>query len=372
MISEKSDHHDDPWNNGDFCTVLEDFGKFYRDKKDPWIQRIEFYGRFNYQWSHSDIDLNGLDVHGAGGDLRRLRFGTKVEFLDDWKIEGGVRLSRGRKYDNKMGYSALDDFHLTYKAGDFLGFEDWRFTYGRQKFAVTGEWNESSTEIPTIERSNLSNFFGRSRATGFKARASRGDIDYTMGIMAPEGSDTFGQWGGGVVYYANANIDLGKNKRLWLDFLYSDADPSVANQVYDYDWAASATYRFRLGDWRMMVNGIYGQTNDEDVYGVVITPTYELIEDRLEFVARYQWAAASDDVFTINRRNIVDTVRHELGSFPRIQRIGDENQTIYAGLNYYFCGDNAKAMVGVEHETLKGSTANIEATTVWAAFRMFF
>jgi hypothetical protein len=190
--------------------------------------------------------------------------------------------------------------------------------------------------------------------------------------MAPEEDDTFGQWEGGAVYYASANIDLGKNKRMWLDFLYSDADNTVANQVYDYDWATSATYRFRLGEWRMMVNGIYGQTNDEDVYGVIVVPTYELIEDRLEFVARYQWAAASSDVFTINRRNIVDTVRHELGSFPRIQRLGDENHTIYAGLNYYFCGDNAKAMLGLEHETLKGSTADLEATTVWAAFRLFF
>lgn len=369
FISEKEEKTS---NNGDWCKSLEDFGKFYRDKKDPFVQRIEFYGRLNYQYGYSDINIQNFDFRGGGTDLRRLRFGANIEFLDDWKLAVGAKMTRGRQGASKMGYSEMDKLSLTYDFGKMWGFKDVSVGYGRMKYGLTGEGQESANEIKTVERSNLSNFFGRSRATGLKIRGSRWDIDWTLGVMAPEANDTWSQWEGGAVYYASANIDLGKKKRLILDFLYNSADRSVANQLYDYDWAASAAYYTRLGDWKLMVNGIYGETNDEEVYGVVVMPSYEIINNKLEFVARYQWANASSDVFTINRRNIRDTLNNQGVNLPGVQRRGDENHTIYAGLNYYLCDHYAKFMVGAEYETLTGSVADLEATTLWAAFRIHF
>jgi len=35
---------------------------------------------------------------------------------------------------------------------------------------------------------------------------------------------------------------------------------------------------------------------------------------------------------------------------------GDEHHSLYAGLNYYLCGHNAKIMGGVEYQTMETST----------------
>ena len=52
---------------------------------------------------------------------------------------------------------------------------------------------------------------------------------------------------------------------------------------------------------------------------------------------------------------------------------GSENHTLYAGLNYYLCGNSSKVQVGVEYETMDQEDGDdADATTLWAAYRMYF
>ena len=51
---------------------------------------------------------------------------------------------------------------------------------------------------------------------------------------------------------------------------------------------------------------------------------------------------------------------------------GDEHHSLYAGLNYYACGHNAKIMSGVEWETLQTMSGDVDALTLWLAFRTYF
>ena len=135
-----------------------------------------------------------------------------------------------------------------------------------------------------------------------------------------------------------------------------------------------------MGGFDLFTNATYGEGFDGDnVYGVVIMPSKELIEDKLEAVVRYQWARSEgDNLLKGSKRNLNET--RELVVDPQPSNLsnildpaeGDENHTIYAGLNYFLCDHNAKLMTGVEYETIDGGERDAEATTFWLAARMYF
>ena len=97
-------------------------------------------------------------------------------------------------------------------------------------------------------------------------------------------------------------------------------------------------------------------------------PSTEIIKDKLEAVVRYQYANADARVFKINKRNVNNVASADgVGINP-----GDLNHTIYAGLNYFLCEDHARFQIGAEYETLTGRFLDVEATTLWAAFKLDF
>ncbi|MDB4412417.1 OprO/OprP family phosphate-selective porin [Akkermansiaceae bacterium] len=372
-----------PVNNGNWCNALQDVGTLYKNKSNPYIQEIKFFGRAHYQFSYTDGENNGQDFHSDGGELRRLRFGTSVKFLNGFKLLGRVDLEDGDYRDDKLGYAGFDELYLSYSAGDLGAFEDVTFTYGRVKVLQGGEEHMSSKKIKTIERSNLNNTFAPNRATGFSASAKLGNVNYSAAIFSTDDDrEALGDWNEGLAYYASAQFD-GLGGEITADFIYSDTSAGEENAIGS-DWAASLTHQSTMGNWDLFLNATYGKTDNNDaVYGVVVMPSTFLIEDKLEAVVRYQYAASDAvDGFSINDRN----VRNAAGAHRLNTQIasGDENHTLYAGLNYYLCDHNAKVMVGVEYETLDGGTAadpvggtaadpvDLEATTLWAAFRMYF
>ena len=51
---------------------------------------------------------------------------------------------------------------------------------------------------------------------------------------------------------------------------------------------------------------------------------------------------------------------------------GDSHHSLYAGLNWYLCGHNAKIMTGVEYQTIDTPDGDEDATTLLLAYRMYF
>jgi hypothetical protein len=98
-------------------------------------------------------------------------------------------------------------------------------------------------------------------------------------------------------------------------------------------------------------------------------PSIELIEDKLEAVVRYQYMKGNGNASFKGTKRYLERVANADGvQDPE----GDENHTIYAGLNYFICDHNLKLMTGIEYETVDGGTADSESTTLWGAVRFYF
>ncbi len=352
-------------NTGDWADTLKNIGKVYKNKSNPYIQEVKFFGRAHYQWGYTDGENGGDSFSGNGDELRRLRFGTSIKFLNGFKLVGRANFTKGSFRDVSIGYDSMDELYLSYSFGESIaGFEDVSLGYGRYKVAFGGEEHISSKKIKTIERSNLNNHFAPGRATGGVLKFKTAGIGVTAGLFSSDEDQTLGQWNGDNAVYASLDFKA-LNGEVTLDYL----NASNVGAFEDTDWAASLTYNTSIGNWDLLTNFTYGDDGNENVYGVVIMPSTYLIEDKLEAVFRYQWAHATGDVLQATSRYARRIYSSETGgSLPG----GDDNHTFYAGLNYFLSGHHAKVMLGVEYETLDGDTTDVEATTVWTALRMYF
>jgi hypothetical protein len=358
-----------PENNGDWCERFDSLTEIYKDKKNPYIQEVELYLRAHYQFGHTEGNFFGRDFSGAGGEFRRFRVGAAIEFLDGFKLVGRINVEDGDYRDDKIAYDDFDQLYLEYDFGDVGIFENVVLGYGRYKIAFGGEEHDSSSEIKTVERSNLNNFFAPRRSTGFSLEADYEDVEMKFGVYTTDREEALADWNAGVAYYAGFDFDLGKDHNLLVDFLYNDADPTKEQDSIGYKWATSVTHLSEIGDIDLFLNATYGRTHGgNDVYGFVVMPSKELIKDKLEAVVRYQYANADASVFEISDRNVVNVARAEGNSI----RPGNLNHTIYAGLNYNLCEDHARFQIGAEYETLTGRFLDVEATTLWAAFKLDF
>jgi hypothetical protein len=372
-------------NNGSWCDSLKTFGEFYKNDENPYVQELKFSGRLQAQYGYIDgegVDGNNFDE--GIDEIRRLRFGAEVKFLNGFKIKGemnlvddGAKNGEGRDYK----FKDWDQLKLSYSQKDVAGFDKASLTYGRHKVGIGHEAYTSSKKIKTVERSALSNKIYNGRWTGFTLDLERGNWQGTIGYFGQDESEESHAWGSisqGSAYYLRSGWDLGHGN-LVFDFFYN-ADTDDESELASYEWVASASYETQIADWNLMVNAVYGDNGDEDFtgadrdgsfYGLVIMPSTFIIEDKLEFVARYTYQASEEDNGIRTNSRYFRTPQ-EIGEADVNSGRGDSHHSIYAGLNYLLCGHNSKIMVGAEYETLDTPDGDADATTLWAAYRMYF
>jgi len=360
-----------PASNGDWCNSLKTFGKFHSDKEAAFIQDLKFFGRLQWQSAYVDADdFSGTGVSNDFHELRRLRIGTQVQFLNNFKLKINANLEDGGPNDTSFGYNSLDEAKLSYSLGDILGLEDVALTYGRHKFTFSEEAHQSSKKIKTIERSNISNYYyGSLRPTGVTVSGTKNGIAGTLGVFSTDGHPELAQWGEGLAYYANLQF-AAVGGDVNVDFVYNDASATNVDIFSNFEWATSVAYTTEIGSWEVMANALYGKRKNapkDAVYGFVLMPSTYIIEDRLEFVSRYQYAGSAGDNLRLTSRY----ARRAGGNLATNN--GSSNHTLYAGLNYYLCGNNSKIQVGGEYEMMdRDAGGDASAATLWAAYRMYF
>lgn len=352
----------------DWCDNLKTFGTLYSDKINPYIQEFKIFGRAQYQWGFTDGDNNGVDFSGNGDELRRLRAGVQVKFLNGFKFKGNANLEEDGFRKHELGYEDLDEAFLAYIFKEVGSLDAIEVAYGRHKFNFSQEAHTSSKEIKTVERSNIANFFYNSaRPTGAVVTLERGGNTLTGGIFSTTQDDDFAGFDDGTAYYLSSTIKVGGGDVI-LDYVYNDVE-ATDDDIFAYNWGFSAAYMTKIANFDLAINGLYGETHGGDsLYGVVVMPSTFIIEDKLEAVARYQYFGSDGDNVKINSRNVRNVAKHDGASVGS----GDSNHSIYGGLNYYICDHNAKIMAGVEYEVLDGSNVDLSATTIWTGFRVFF
>lgn len=370
----------DDINHGSWCEGFAKLGKFYSNDNDPYVQSLKFFGRVQAQYGYiSGDDVNGDSFDEGIDEIRRLRFGAELKLFNGFKIKGNVNLvdddansGGGREF----AYQDFDQLKFSYTTKNIAGFDKASFTYGRHKVAVGQEAHVSSKKIKTVERSALTNRLFGGRWTGFSLDLERGNWEGTFGYFSQDDTEILGSISQGTALYFSSNHDLGHGNVLFDAFWNVDTDDE--SELADYEWAASLAYETEIGNWDLVVNVALGDNGDEDFagedrdgyfWGLIIQPSTYIIEDKLEFVARYAYQGSSEDEgIRTNSRFFRDAA---VGGDINDGR-GDAHHSIYAGLNYYFCGDNSKVLLGVEYDNLDTPDGNADAVTLWAAYRTFF
>jgi len=371
-------------------------GVLYKNSDNPIIREFQIEGRYQYQVATLDgTDVNGADFNSDYDEHRRFRLGIRTKFAGElslksiWNLVGDERPNNG---DLDWGYDSFDEFVLSYDIGKALGsgpFDSLVFNYGRQKFILSHEARTSSARLLTIERSSISNkVYASARPTGLTVDAKSGDWSWTFGYFSAgrDGGDNgfLSGYHGGNIFYGHAGWQATKELRLQLDAVYNDTDLGGGSAL-PYRWAVSLNADYNPGAWGVVADFIFGDNGDAangvanatqqgGFHGFVVMPYAWVLEDKLQAVLQYQYGGASrDNGIRVNSRygragkNAPANVNGGRG---------DEHHSVYAGLNYYLCGHNAKIQTGVEYQVMDtpaaGTRGKFDTLTWLAAYRMHF
>lgn len=357
--------------SNDWRYTLKNMGKVYTNEDAAIIQAVKLFGRAHGQWNYSDGESAGESFNGDGEELRRLRAGISVSFLDGFRALGRMNLEEGGFKDTELGYDSWDELYLDYSQEGVMGLDRASVGYGRYKLLFGGEEHQSSRKIKTIERSAINNRFGSNRPTGVKMTAEKDGFEYILGVWSTEPErEHWADWDENVAVQASVTFPAAHGEII-LDFIYA-GDEKAEVTLFDYDWASSLTYNRQFGDVNLLTNLTYSAANEVDPFGIVVLPSVYLIDKTLEAAFRYQYADSSADSGvprSSSSRGLRAVAREEglqTGS-------GDEYHAVYAGLNYYVAGDNLKFMTGVEYETIDGDSAReLDGVSFWLAARVYF
>lgn len=360
-------------NAGSWCDTLANIGKIYKSDNNPYIQEFNFNGRAHYQIGHSTGDVDGNNFSETGDEIRRLRFGLDAKLLNRLSLKAILNLEDGGFRDTSFGYSDWDELNLTYNVGNVAGFEGVKVQAGRLRYNFGQEVHFSSKVIKTIERTSASNYFYQGgRPTGVALAGSKSGIDYAFTVANTGVDPDIARWDDGTMFLFNMAFDAAGG-RFQLDFTYDNAEEGSDDDFLGYEWGSSIGYVTKVGNWDLLLNGLIGSTSEESdsLYAFVVMPSTFIVEDKLEFVARYQYFGSDGDHVKVGSRNVGQAYKSDQGASIAS---GDSNHNLYAGLNWYLCGDNSKVMVGAEYDIQSGDAANsdVDAATLWVAYRMFF
>ncbi|QTN32440.1 hypothetical protein HZ994_08890 [Akkermansiaceae bacterium] len=375
-------------NPGDWCSWLQSKpGTIYKNAENPFLQSFNIGARFQYQTAYVDgQDVNGRDFTDTYDDYRRVRIETKTEFLRYFTAKIGINAVSDNRNNPAGGgldwpYEDFDEAYVNFNIKKAFGvdaFDTLDVQYGRHKFNMTEEVHMSSKEIYTIERSAIANklYGSPNRATGLTLNGSVGAWSATLGIFSGEDDSEFiGGWNDGQAYYFSGAYQHSEELRFVLDFVQNDQ--SGADDYLGYDWATALNAIYDDGRFGTLATLVVGENNGLNparggsFHGLVVMPWYWIMEDKLQAVFQYQYAGSQRDQGIRTNSRYVRS-QHDNPLVNDGGGRGDELHTLYAGLNYLICGDNAKIMAGIEYSTLNTPAGDMDAFTYSLAFRTYF
>lgn len=308
--------------------------KLYSNKDNPFIQELSLAGRYHGQYHWTDADTGNYE----GWENRRFRLGLDATLFHDFEFRAQFESDDAFQ----EVYSQFTELYLTWNLSP-----EFKLTVGKQKPRFTNEWDTSSRNILTFERSMLVNQFKPNYTTGISATGKVGKWLYYTGVFDNSAEETLGL-GGGVTGILSVGYDFkeawGLDTAEWrVQGLYSSH--SEDDRVWTYFDTGVATNLVLKKDRTGFIGELlYGSGDDSDAFGVMLMPTYDITK-KLQLVCRYQFATSDEATGLKGQRRY----ENESGGGP-----GDLYNAGYVGLNYRIYGDKLKLMAGVEYAKMSG------------------
>lgn len=360
VVCDKAPVVEKPWT---ICNIF-DHSTLYENDSNPVIQSFALAGRYHGQWYSSDSN------HGSETDWenRRWRTGWKAKLFQDFEFAGQFNLKTD--YDESGRFvESFEEATIKWSTSD-----EFYVSVGKQKARVTNEWTTSSNSILTFERALLVEQIRPEKLGGVVVGGKVDKLAWETGLFTGTWSNdgwALPDFNGGLAALAKVSYQVTKETRVGFDYFWADQDEVglASGAIEEYENTFSFNTQSKWGRWGLLTDLIFATGTDDvrhgDVFGVIITPSYN-ITDKLQGVFRYQYAASdSDEGLRLRSRYERPAVDNGFSEY------GDSYHAFYAGLNYRICEDKLKLMAGLEYSTMNGD-ADYSGWTYMTGIRLSY
>ncbi len=330
--------------------------KLYSNPANPWIEELSIVGREQVDFYHFDADqgdaTNFVNRRTRIG-LKALLFKTVTAHvetdLDFHENAGACKDPTGTGGCDEV-YTKLTDAYVKWSPQKWLN-----LTVGKHGAKFTLDGSTSSTQLITIDRSNIANnfWFPDEYVPGVSVSGDVGKWSYNAGIFtAGDENSEFGDFKGDYFVLVSGGYDLnsivGIDKALIrLDYVYQNPDPQN-DFTRPSDHVLSLSTQWEKGRWGLYTDVDYadGYGAQSDLVGGQIMPAVKLFET-WQVVLRYT-GISSDDPNGIR----FSRYENKVIGVSNGKAVGDEYHEIYLGLNKYFYGHKLKWQTGLQYANM--------------------
>lgn len=359
-----------------FCDLFDK--KYFYKSDEGFVRSARFLGRYHGQYISQQEDVNDtLDNGYHRFQNRRFRLGFEVELANDLtfyiesNIADGVPLTKGDFITTHQ------DLFLEWEPSD-----DFLVRVGKQKLNVTSEDEESSKRIKTVERSPITNEVGDGRPYGAVFELQTGALRHEFGGWLWGVTDAEPRWvdarsDAGFSYFVDYEVN--DNVTVHFDYVFNDNDGGNSRNAGvgrelgpEYEHTLAAGVLVEQGRFQLMSDVIYAANREgqgggggadaipagDDTWGFYMIPSYD-ITDKLQAVFRYAYMDSGREQRTAR--------------FPTRRNV-ENYHSLYAGFQYFVCGDKFKILGGYEKSfgDLRGTSTEIDTGSWQLAFRTYW
>ena len=350
----------------------EDLGILYRNSQNPIIQKFGFTGEFQLQYANGESNQGSFGSRDLASsnrwgdiDVRRWRVGFASDWFRDFTLLGTIDITP----QVNPFYKDIYDLNLTYHPS-----EAFNLSIGKTKARwFTQEFETRSRDLIVFEQGLLVNTLIPQQLTGAWITGKSSNWVYALAGFGGDYQNEFTRFNAGSVIQADIGYNFAsalKADTALVKFDYqSSTSPANNNGPGKFSNAFSLNTTYQQGRFYAYTDllGGIGQGKQGDVYGVELTPTYFLIEHKLQLIFRYQYAHGDNEGLNLQNRYeaLAPGVISSKGA-------GSDYNAAYFGLNYYIHGHNLKLMAGTEFNSMTGGKQNYNGWTTLIGLRAAF
>jgi len=321
-----------------------DYSNAYRNDDARFIQELSLLGRYHGQYWGVASNQGNAD----GWEDRRIWAGARMRFLDELTLASNFNLDPKPGSTPTRNRDYIDTLTLAWLHEDKI-----QLTLGQQKPGFTYEYDTSSNRILTLERSMLVNQIAPEKSPGLMFEQKLNDFRYRIGGYSgqPLGESIDDLFGLLALEYDFGKITGHERMGIQFYYLYSPEKKNEAIVPYRHSYSISSDFQEGPVSFlaQLMMADSFGDR--PDVWGFTLMPAKFIHEEKLQLVARYQYANSdgADGLQLPNRYERQVPNLHNNG-------LGDRYHAGYLGLNYYIYGNRLKLMAGIEYSDMSGGS----------------